>query len=178
MLAFDTFGQEVDAVVRFAKHAIALHTPSSRDLDNGMKDNRPHVAVLFRSKGIMSQFAEALERAGLTTLVVGRSALLERPAVQDVWMLLSGERHEQQAQLGALLDGYEQLREFDRRELALIEPLRTLRLVHYSAWVARRWDDPAFPAAFPDFGTPDYWRGQADTLVEQLEAMQAPPLVA
>ena len=100
------------------------------------------------------------------------------PAVQDVWMLLSGERHEQQAQLGALLDGYEQLREFDRRELALIEPLRTLRLVHYSAWVARRWDDPAFPAAFPDFGTPDYWRGQVDTLVEQLEAMQAPPLVA
>ena len=79
MLAFDTFGQEVDAVVRFAKHAIALHTPSSRDLDNGMKDNRPHVAVLFRSKGIMPQFAEALERAGLTTLVVGRSALLGTP---------------------------------------------------------------------------------------------------
>lgn len=77
VLAFDTFGQEVDAVVRFAKHAIALHTPSSRDLDNGMKDNRPHVAVLFRSKGVMSQFAEALERAGLTTLVVGRSALLD-----------------------------------------------------------------------------------------------------
>ena len=88
VLAFDTFGQEVDAVVRFAKHAIALHTPSSRDLDNGMKDNRPHVAVLFRSKGVMSQFAEALERAGLTTLVVGRSALLERPAVQDVFALL------------------------------------------------------------------------------------------
>ncbi len=88
VLAFDTFGQEVDAVVRFAKHAIALHTPSSRDLDNGMKDNRPHVAVLFRSKGIMPQFAEALERAGLTTLVVGRSALLERPAVQDVFALL------------------------------------------------------------------------------------------
>ena len=93
---------------------------------------------------------------------------------------LSGEalRERQNRQLGALLDGYEQLREFDRRELALIEPLRTLRLVHYSAWVARRWDDPAFPAAFPDFGTPDYWRGQVDTLVEQLEAMQAPPLVA
>lgn len=88
VLAFDTFGQEVDAVVRFAKHAIALHTPSSRDLDNGMKDNRPHVAVLFRSKGVMPQFAEALERAGLTTLVVGRSALLERPAVQDVFALL------------------------------------------------------------------------------------------
>ena len=100
------------------------------------------------------------------------------PAVQDLWMLLPGERAEGQRALVSLLDGYEQMREFDRRELALIEPLRTLRLVHYSAWVARRWDDPAFPAAFPDFGTPDYWRGQVDTLVEQLEAMQAPPLVA
>lgn len=100
------------------------------------------------------------------------------PAVQDLWMLLSGERAERQRHLGALLDGYEQMREFDRRELALIEPLRTLRLIHYSAWVARRWDDPAFPAAFPDFGTPDYWRGQMHLLHEQLEAMAEPPLVA
>ena len=100
------------------------------------------------------------------------------PAVQDLWMLLPGERAEGQRALVSLLDGYEQMREFDRRELALIEPLRTLRLIHYSAWIARRWDDPAFPAAFPDFGTPDYWRGQIDTLVDQLEAMQAPPLVA
>lgn len=100
------------------------------------------------------------------------------PAVQDLWMLLSGERAERQQQLGALLDGYEQVREFDRRELALIEPLRTLRLIHYSAWLAQRWDDPAFPAAFPWFGTPDYWRGQVQLLTEQIEAMQAPPLVA
>ena len=100
------------------------------------------------------------------------------PAVQDLWMLLSGERHDQQRQLGALLDGYEQLREFDRRELALIEPLRTLRLIHYSAWLAQRWDDPAFPAAFPWFGTADYWRGQVHMLTEQIEAMQSPPLVA
>ena len=100
------------------------------------------------------------------------------PAVQDLWMLLPGERAERQRALGALLDGYEQLRDFDRRELALIKPLRTLRLIHYSAWVARRWDDPAFPAAFPGFGTPDYWRGQIDTLVDQIEAMQTPPLVA
>ena len=100
------------------------------------------------------------------------------PAVQDLWMLLSGERHEQQRQLGALLDGYDQLRNFDRRELALIEPLRTLRLIHYSAWLAQRWDDPAFPAAFPWFGTADYWRGQVHMLTEQIEAMQSPPLVA
>ena len=93
-------------------------------------------------------------------------------------MLQSGERAERQRQLGALLDGYEQLRAFDRRELALIEPLRTLRLIHYSAWLARRWDDPAFPAAFPGFGTPDYWRGQIVLLQEQIEAMTEPPLVA
>lgn len=100
------------------------------------------------------------------------------PAVQDLWMLLSGERAQRQRQLVALLDGYEQLRDFDRRELALIEPLRTLRLIHYSAWLARRWDDPAFPAAFPWFGSSDYWKGQVQVLEEQLEAMAEPPLVA
>jgi Ser/Thr protein kinase RdoA (MazF antagonist) len=100
------------------------------------------------------------------------------PAVQDLWMLLSGERHQRQGQLGALLDGYEQLREFDRAELALIEPLRTLRLIHYSAWLARRWQDPTFPINFPWFGTSDYWQGQVRMLEEQLEAMNEPPLVA
>ncbi|WP_372657177.1 serine/threonine protein kinase [Hydrogenophaga sp.] len=100
------------------------------------------------------------------------------PAVQDLWMLLSGERRQQNQQLGALIDGYEQFRPFDRRELALIEPLRTLRLVHYSAWLARRWDDPAFPINFPWFGSRDYWQSQVDMLVEQIEAMQEAPLVA
>lgn len=100
------------------------------------------------------------------------------PAVQDLWMLLSGERSDRQRQLGTLLDGYEQMREFDRRELILIEPLRTLRMIHYSAWIARRWQDPAFPAAFHGFGTPDYWRGQIHSLTEQVEAMEMPPLVA
>jgi Ser/Thr protein kinase RdoA (MazF antagonist) len=100
------------------------------------------------------------------------------PAVQDLWMLLSGERAQRQQQLGALLDGYEQLRDFDRSELALIEPLRTLRLIHYSAWLARRWDDPAFPIAFPWFGSSDYWRGQVQMLEEQMEAMEEPALVA
>ncbi|MGE0331705.1 MAG: serine/threonine protein kinase [Ramlibacter sp.] len=100
------------------------------------------------------------------------------PAVQDLWMLLSGDRAQRTQQLGALVDGYEQFREFDRAELALIEPLRTLRLIHYSAWLARRWDDPAFPAAFPWFGSSDYWQGQVQMLQEQLEAMQEPALVA
>ena len=98
------------------------------------------------------------------------------PAVQDLWMLLSGERADRTQQLSALLDGYAQMRSFDRRELALIEPLRTLRLIHYSAWLARRWEDPIFPANFPWFGSSDYWQGQVQMLVEQCEAMQAPLL--
>jgi len=99
------------------------------------------------------------------------------PAVQDLWMLLSGERAQCTRQLGALVDGYEEFREFPRRELALIEPLRTLRLVHYSAWLAQRWSDPIFPIYFPWFGSSDYWKGQVDMLVEQTEAMQAAPLM-
>ena len=100
------------------------------------------------------------------------------PAVQDLWMLLSGERRDRTGQLAALLDGYEQFRDFDRREIELIEPLRTLRLIHYSAWLARRWDDPAFPPTFPWFGSSDYWQGQVQMLEEQLEAMAEPALPA
>ncbi len=99
------------------------------------------------------------------------------PAVQDLWMLLSGERAQRTRQLSALLDGYEQFRPFDRRELALIEPLRTLRIIHYSAWLARRWDDPAFPLAFPHFGTSAYWQEQVAILRDQAEQMQESPLL-
>ncbi|MEK9950987.1 MAG: serine/threonine protein kinase [Curvibacter sp.] len=98
------------------------------------------------------------------------------PAVQDLWMLLSGERAQRTWQLSCLLEGYEQMRDFDRRELALIEPLRTLRLIHYSAWLARRWDDPTFPLNFPWFGSSDYWQGQVQMLEDQIEAMQEEPL--
>ena len=100
------------------------------------------------------------------------------PAVQDLWMLLSGERDQCLRQLGALVDGYEEFREFDRRELALIEPLRTLRLIHYSAWLAQRWHDPIFPINFPWFGSSDYWKGQVNMLEEQTEAMLEAPLLA
>ena len=99
------------------------------------------------------------------------------PAVQDLWMLLSGDRSQRTRQLGMLIDGYEQFRDFDRAELVLIEPLRTLRLIHYSAWLARRWDDPTFPVNFPWFGSSDYWQGQVQMLEEQVEAMQEEPLV-
>ncbi len=98
------------------------------------------------------------------------------PAVQDLWMLLSGEPDAMAAQLAAVLQGYRQFRRFDHRELALIEPLRTLRMLHHSAWLAERWCDPAFPAAFPWFGTAGYWGQQAQQLREQIEAMAQPPL--
>jgi len=98
------------------------------------------------------------------------------PAMQDLWMLLSGDRRQRSLQLSTLLEGYEQLRSFDRRELVLIEPLRTLRLIHYSAWLAQRWQDPAFPRAFPWFGTEAYWLEQTAALQSQLYAMEEAPL--
>lgn len=98
------------------------------------------------------------------------------PAVQDLWMLLSGDRQQRSLQLSTLVEGYEQLRDFDRRELRLIEPLRTLRLIHYSAWLAQRWQDPAFPRAFPWFGTEAYWLEQTTILQSQVLAMEELPL--
>jgi Ser/Thr protein kinase RdoA (MazF antagonist) len=95
------------------------------------------------------------------------------PAVQDLWMLVHGEVAERRQKMEIVLEGYESVRRFDRRELQCIEPLRTLRIIHYSAWLAGRQDDPAFPMHFPWFGTADYWRGQCDTLREQIEAMQS-----
>lgn len=98
------------------------------------------------------------------------------PAIQDLWMLLSGHPDEMQIQLAPLLRGYRRACDLDTRELALIEPLRTLRLMHYSAWIARRWSDPAFPIAFPWFGTERYWQDRILELREQLGAMTEPPL--
>jgi Ser/Thr protein kinase RdoA (MazF antagonist) len=98
------------------------------------------------------------------------------PAVQDLWMLLSGDRESMTRQLADVLAGYEDFSEFDPRELLLIEALRTLRLIHYSAWIARRWDDPAFPAAFPWFGTQRYWQDRILELREQIAAMEEEPL--
>lgn len=101
---------------------------------------------------------------------------LTGPAVQDLWMLLSGSRVDMTRQLAAVLDGYEQFMEFDWRELRLIEPLRTLRMIHHSAWIARRWRDPAFPVAFPWFESPAYWAEQIQRLRDQLDAMAEPAL--
>jgi len=98
------------------------------------------------------------------------------PPVQDLWMLLSGERADMQRQLADILAGYEDFADFDARQLYLVEALRTLRLIHYSAWLARRWDDPAFPLAFPWFNTQRYWQDRILELREQIALMDEPPL--
>ena len=98
------------------------------------------------------------------------------PAIQDLWMLLPGEPAEAAISMRSLLAGYERFFALERRELLLVEALRTLRLLHYSAWIAKRWDDPAFPAAFPWFGTVRYWQDRILELREQVAAMEEAPL--
>jgi Ser/Thr protein kinase RdoA (MazF antagonist) len=98
------------------------------------------------------------------------------PAVQDLWMLLSGDAASQSRQLSVVLEGYELFRSFDRAELQIIEALRTLRLMNYAAWLARRWDDPAFPASFPWFAGPRFWQDHVLALREQIALMSEPPL--
>lgn len=99
------------------------------------------------------------------------------PAVQDLWMFLSGDRTYMTARLGDLLEGYTQFYDFNPSELHLIEPLRTLRMINYAGWLAARWSDPAFPLAFPWFNTPRYWDQHILALREQSALMNDPPLV-
>lgn len=101
---------------------------------------------------------------------------LQAPAVQDLWMFLSGERHEQELQLAELVAGYEEFCDFDPRQLRWVEALRSLRILRYAAWLARRWDDPAFPRAFPWFNSARYWSDHVLELREQFAHLQEPPL--
>ena len=98
------------------------------------------------------------------------------PAIQDLWMLLNGDRGERTVQLSAMLDGYGMFHELNPRELALIEPLRGLRMIHYSGWLANRWQDPAFPLAFSWAESPHYWSQHVHDLRHQLETLNEPPL--
>jgi Ser/Thr protein kinase RdoA (MazF antagonist) len=100
------------------------------------------------------------------------------PAIQDLWMMISGDQDEMQMQLNEILLGYEDFYDFNPRELYLIEALRTLRLIHYSAWLARRWDDPAFKVAFTWFNTQQYWQDRILELREQIALMDEPPLIS
>jgi len=98
------------------------------------------------------------------------------PAIQDLWMLISGSRAEREQQFGWLLSEYRRFHDFDARELHLVEALRTLRMLYYQSWLARRWDDPAFPAAFPWFGEDRHWESVIGQLREQLGELSEPPL--
>jgi len=98
------------------------------------------------------------------------------PAVQDLWMLLHGDHSEQRLQLDILLEAYGEFADFDTKQLSLIEPLRAMRMVYYLAWVARRWEDPAFPKSFPWMKDEDFWLGQSAAFNEQIKKLQAPPL--
>ena len=101
---------------------------------------------------------------------------LTGPIVQDLWMLLSGSREEMGLQMRDILEGYEMFQEFDYFQLRLIEPLRSLRIMHYAAWLARRWQDPAFPLAFPWFNSQHFWQDHILSLREQMANLQEPPL--
>ena len=90
------------------------------------------------------------------------------PAIQDLWMLLSGDQDEMRQQLEAVLEGYEMFRYFDHQEIGLIEPLRTLRMIHYAVWLTKRWDDPAFPVAFTWFGNDAYWEEHLRMIEDQI----------
>ena len=98
------------------------------------------------------------------------------PAIQDLWMLLSGETAEMAGQMQDVLEGYRQFQHFNLAELQSIEALRTLRMLHHAAWLAKRWQDPAFPVAFPWFGEPRYWEDLVQSLREQLGRMQEPAI--
>jgi Ser/Thr protein kinase RdoA (MazF antagonist) len=99
------------------------------------------------------------------------------PRVQDLWMMLAGSPDEQQHQWAELLEGYRQFADFDYSQVRLIEPLRSLRMLHHAAWVAHRWGDPAFPRAFPWFGEERYWEGYVIDLIEQMAQIEDPPLL-
>jgi len=98
------------------------------------------------------------------------------PAVQDLWMFLNGERHDRQLQLSELIEGYSEFCDFDPRQIRWVEALRTLRLVHYAAWLARRWEDPAFPRSFTWFNSERYWADHILELREQMSALHEEPL--
>ena len=98
------------------------------------------------------------------------------PAVQDLWMLLNGDKAEQRMQLETIIEAYEEFSPFNSDEIALIEPLRAMRFVYYLAWLIRRWEDPAFPRNFPLLTGEDYWRNQISTFTAQVKVLQEPPL--
>jgi Ser/Thr protein kinase RdoA (MazF antagonist) len=157
----------------------------------------PHMEIPFESlaSDLMISIRNAYERAGEVQSIrlhgdchpgnllwrdgpffVDMDDCQSAPAIQDLWMLLSGDTAEMEQQLFDVIEGYRQFCPFDARELQLVEALRTLRMLHHAAWLARRWEDPAFPRAFPWFDSPRYWEDLVLSLREQLAIMQEPAL--
>lgn len=165
-------------------------------LENGFIPRDLELAYRSLAEDVLKQIEVAYERAGEISNIrlhgdchpgnilwredgpwfVDMDDCRSGPAIQDLWMLLSGERHEMAIQLSTIVEGYEQFHDFNRRELNLIEALRSLRMLHYSAWLARRADDPAFQLAFPWFYQPRYWEEQILTLREQAALLNEPML--
>jgi Ser/Thr protein kinase RdoA (MazF antagonist) len=111
-------------------------------------------------------------------LFVDLDDCMSGPRIQDLWMFLAGDAASQQSTWAALMEGYEMFGEFDYSELTLVESLRSLRILHHAAWIAHRWDDPAFPRAFPWFADARFWERHISDLLEQLAAMDDPPILA
>ena len=177
---------------------IATYGQASHDylLEHGFIPNELQDAYISIAEHLFANITACFDRAGISRSIrlhadlhpgnvlvaseqlhiVDLDDARSGPAVQDLWMFLSGDRSEQTPQLASLLLGYEEFRSFDARELHLIEALRTLRIMHYAAWLARRWDDPAFKVAFPWFDSRRYWDEHILTLREQAALMQEEPL--
>lgn len=172
------------------------HTPSEYLLENGFIPADIEAAYRSVAKQALDGVQRCYERAGDIAMIrlhgdchLGNVLWTDAgphfvdfddcrmgPAVQDLWMLLSGDRAEMASQLIDLLAGYEDFHEFNPRETHLIEALRTLRLLHYSAWLAQRWHDPAFPLTFPWFNTQQYWQNCILELREQIALMDEAPI--
>jgi Ser/Thr protein kinase RdoA (MazF antagonist) len=176
---------DIDSYAR-ASHALLVdgHVPPelraaydslSRDLIERMETRwRAVQPVCIRTHGDLHP-GNILSRDGALWLV-DLDDCRSAPAVQDLWMLLAGERAERTALLAELVDGYEEFCDFPAVQLPLLEVLRTLRIMHHAAWLASRWDDPAFPRYFPWFGNPRYWSDHVLALREQLAALDEEPL--
>ena len=170
--------------------------PADYTLDGGFVPDEMHETYGSVVDDVLGRVARAYERAGRVKMIrlhgdchagnilwtdegphfVDLDDARMGPAVQDLWMCMSGERSAMQGQLANLLAGYTEFMDFDPAELHLVEALRTLRMIHYSGWLARRWDDPAFPINFPFFNTQRYWQDQILALREQAALLDEPPL--
>ena len=166
LIAHDTLPPEVSALWQQTVDAALLAAQQLFDEAGPIASIRLHGDC---HRGNMLWSADGPHFVDLDDAIAG-------PAVQDLWMLLSGDAASMSRQMGVVLSGYEDFMDFDRRELRLVEALRTLRMIHHSAWLSQRWNDPAFPVAFPWFGGASYWQQQVLQLREQLQAMREPPL--